>query len=147
MSLRLLCCCGHHPSPLTCCAIDTSERVTLFNEIASFVDDRLSSAADEPASKRRRVDVDQSQVKSENQTNGSHASKPPSTTNSVAAAAAEDVLLVIKDISVSVPQRKKYDLCFSPSYLYARPSGASEPVQGMMYAWKDIGRSPGYLGL
>ncbi len=53
--------------------------------------------------------------------------------------AAETVLLEIKDISVSIPQRKKFDLCFTKHYLYARASGTMSPVPGIVYAWKDIG--------
>jgi hypothetical protein len=39
---------------------------------------------------------------------------------------------------VSVPQRKKYDLCFTKNFLYARVSGTSAPVQGIVYPWRDI---------
>jgi hypothetical protein len=49
------------------------------------------------------------------------------------------VLLEIKDISVVVPQRKKYTLCFTETHLYARLPDSSEPVPGISYAWKDIG--------
>jgi hypothetical protein len=49
------------------------------------------------------------------------------------------VLLEIKDILVVVPQRKKYDLCFTQNFLYARASGTSGPVAGIEYPLKDIG--------
>jgi hypothetical protein len=55
------------------------------------------------------------------------------------AAVAEQVLLEIKDISVTAPQRKKYDLCFTKNFLYARAPGSSTPVAGIVYLWKDIG--------
>ncbi len=55
------------------------------------------------------------------------------------AAVADPVLLEVKDISVTAPQRKKYDLCFTKNFLYARASGTSAPVQGVVYPWKDIG--------
>jgi hypothetical protein len=55
-------------------------------------------------------------------------------------------LLEIKDISVSVPQRKKYDLCFTKNFLYARLGGSGGPVQGIVYAWKDIGSMPQQKG-
>jgi len=48
------------------------------------------------------------------------------------------VLLEIKDISVSVPQRKKFELCFTMEHLYARVSGTTAPVAGIVYAWRDI---------
>src|SRR4051812_36974454 len=74
----------------TCCA-DSPERVNLFNNIASYVSERLSATAEEegPASKRRRVDI-ASQPKG----NG-HAS---SQANGVDVAS-DPVLLEIKDIS------------------------------------------------
>ena len=55
------------------------------------------------------------------------------------AAVADPVLLEVKDISVTAPQRKKYDLCFTKNFLYARASGTSVPVQGVVYPWKDFG--------
>ncbi len=57
-------------------------------------------------------------------------------------AASEAVLLEIEDISVSIPQRKKYSLCFTKNYLYTKAPGTTGPVQGMIYAWKDIGKQP-----
>ena len=56
------------------------------------------------------------------------------------AAAAEQVLVEIKDVSLSIPQRKKYDLCFTKNYLYARASGSSAPVEGIVYPWREIGK-------
>ncbi|KAK4139585.1 putative chaperone protein [Dichotomopilus funicola] len=119
-------------------AADTPARTTLFNDIASYVYERLSTAegADGPASKRRRVDITQSvtqskpngQTHADSQTAGSHPED----------AAADPVLLEIKDISVSAPQRKKYDLCFTKRFLYARAPGTSAPAQGITYPWKDI---------
>lgn len=58
------------------------------------------------------------------------------------AAAAEPVLLEVKDISVAAPQRKRYDLCFTKNFLYARASGGSAPVPGVIYQWRDIGAFP-----
>lgn len=105
----------------------------LFNNIASFVYERLAGTSDDgPASKRRRVDI------APTQTNGFSASQHNGQ-GSGPDAAADEVLLEIKDISVSVPQRKKYDLCFTRNFLYARASGTTVPVQGIVYPWKDIG--------
>lgn len=126
-----------------CAPTDSPMRVNLFNNIASYVYERLSNPAaeDGPASKRRRVDI----APSQQQANGHY----PASQNGVAgsqaaalgadAAAADPVLLEIKDISVSVPQRKKYDLCFTKNFLYARASGSAVPVQGIVYPWRDIG--------
>lgn len=50
------------------------------------------------------------------------------------------MLLEIKEISVVVPQRKKYSLCFTDNHLFARLPDSKEPAQGMSYAWKDIDR-------
>ncbi|KAH8904156.1 Rtt106-domain-containing protein [Coniochaeta sp. PMI_546] len=120
-------------------AADSPQRVSLFNEIASFVYDRLPTddrEQDQPAAKRRRVEVA-----------GGHASSKPlngapagtvEAVNGADAAAADPVLLEIKDISLTVPQRKKYDLCFTKNFLYARAAGSAVPVQGIVYAWRDI---------
>ncbi|SPQ24159.1 c434fe49-a636-4d68-9e85-faa3624e0c71 [Thermothielavioides terrestris] len=54
------------------------------------------------------------------------------------AAAADPILLEVKDISVTAPQRKKYDLCFTKNFLYARAPGSFLPVQGVVYPWGDI---------
>lgn len=55
------------------------------------------------------------------------------------AAAKEVVLLEVKEVSVSIPQRKKYDLCFTKNYLYTKQVGTTTPVQGMVYDWSQIG--------
>lgn len=60
------------------------------------------------------------------------------------AAQEEVVLLEVKEISVSIPQRKKYDLCFTQNYLYTKQVGTSTPVQGMVYKWTEIGMSSSF---
>ncbi|KAK3490070.1 hypothetical protein B0T13DRAFT_479988 [Neurospora crassa] len=116
-------------------AADSPARIDLFNNIASFVYERIAdNTSEEPATKRRRVEA---------QTSGPNGAAHPIAGSQAAvlgadAAAAEPVLLEIKDISVSVPQRKKYDLCFTKNFLYARASGSRVPVQGIVYPWKDI---------
>ncbi|EGY22328.1 Histone chaperone like protein [Verticillium longisporum] len=115
---------------------NSASRVTLFNDIASFVYEQTNGP--EPAAKRRRVDVDAS--------NGFKASNGNGTINvagSVPASAAEaavdePVQLEIKEISVSVPQRKKFELCFTDNHLYARVPGTTTPAAGIAYAWGDI---------
>ncbi|TPX12933.1 uncharacterized protein E0L32_006578 [Thyridium curvatum] len=118
-------------------AADTPERVSLFNKIASFVQERLAgdSSQDGPAAKRRRVDVGNANGHANGTSSGGASSSGEAAST---AAAAEPVLLEVKDISVSIPQRKKFDLCMTKNYLYARVSGASAPAQGIVYAWKDI---------
>jgi hypothetical protein len=121
---------------------DSPTRVSLFNEIAGFVHDRLPSSdleQDQPAAKRRRVEVANSHASSQ-PLNGAPAGTAGAV-NGADAAAAEPVLLEIKDISLTVPQRKKYDLCFTRNFLYARAAGSAVPVQGIVYAWRDIGTS------
>ena len=61
------------------------------------------------------------------------------------ASGSDPVLLEIKDISVVAPQRKKYTLCFTEDHLYARLPDSNEPVQGISYAWSDIGMSNAIL--
>lgn len=55
------------------------------------------------------------------------------------AAAKEVILLEVKEISVSIPQRKKYDLCFTKNYLYTKQVGTTTPIQGMVYDWSQLG--------
>lgn len=85
--------------------------------------------SDEPAQKRRKVD------------NGGSASNGTGAgAGAVGNAADEPVLLEVKEISVSVPQRKKFELCFTANHLYARAPGTTAPMTGIVYAWADIGR-------
>ncbi|KAK0737835.1 hypothetical protein B0T18DRAFT_440832 [Schizothecium vesticola] len=112
-------------------AADSPARITLFNNIASHIYDRLSGTAvdDGPSSKRRRVDI-----ATPTQTTGSQNGQVAGPE----AAARDPVLLEIKEISMSVPQRKKYSLCFTKNFLYARVAGTDTPVQGIIYPWRDI---------
>ncbi|CAK7204339.1 hypothetical protein SEUCBS139899_007094 [Sporothrix eucalyptigena] len=126
-------------------AAESPAHTKLFNNIANYVCEQLHTDNNgEPAQKRRRVEAEGAA-----HTNG--AALPARQANSLAttqnggsadgglsAAAAEPVLLEVKDISVSIPQRKKYDLCFTQNYLYARASNTTAPVPGIVYAWKDI---------
>lgn len=105
---------------------DSPARITLFNNIASFVHDQLHTNS-EPAAKRRRVDDGHAANGAGPRANGADASQ-------------EEVLLEIKEISVSAPQRKKFELCFTARHLYARAPGTSGPMQGIVYAWEDIGK-------
>lgn len=105
---------------------DSAERVALFNEIADHVYQQVHGS--EPAHKRRRVDI--------GQTNGTTSGAAAVSIN----AEDEKVLLEVKEISVSIPQRKKFELCFTDNHLYARAPGTTTPANGIVYAWRDIGR-------
>ncbi|GKU18300.1 unnamed protein product [Fusarium langsethiae] len=110
-------------------AADSPARIALFNEIATHIYDQLSSGSTEPAHKKRRVDLQQ--------TNGAaNGTKPPVKVETNAAD--EPVLLEIKEISVSVPQRKKFELCFTDSHIYARAPNTTAPIPAITYAWSDI---------
>lgn len=89
--------------------------------MAKHVDSKYP-AAEEPDAKRRKVQTDAAP-------NGAPAGQ----------ASNESVLLKINEISVSVPQRKKYELCMTAGFLYAQAPGTTGPVPGMAYAWTDIG--------
>ncbi|KAI0440399.1 hypothetical protein F4803DRAFT_527572 [Xylaria telfairii] len=111
-------------------AADSPSRIKLFNNIASFVYDQLNDGQpEEPAQKRRRVDIESS--RNGKSSNGAAASSADDV-------AKEDILLEIKDISVSIPQRKKFDLCFTAGHLYARAPGTKAPVPGIIFPWKSI---------
>ncbi|KAI2642344.1 hypothetical protein GGS21DRAFT_487201 [Xylaria nigripes] len=111
-------------------AADSPSRIILFNKIVGFVHDQLSETQlSEPAQKRRRVDIESSQnSQSSNNTLG----------GSVDSVLKQEILLEIRDISVSVPQRKKFELCFTANHLYARAPGTKTAVPGMIYPWKSI---------
>lgn len=104
---------------------ETPGKVALFNEIAAHVHSKLAEN-EEPGAKRRKVQAGRD-------TNGA-ANGSPATGNP----ADDPVLLQVKEISVSVPQRKKFEICFTPDFLYARVPGTTVPLQGMTYAWTDI---------
>ncbi|KAM5369093.1 hypothetical protein ACJZ2D_009188 [Fusarium nematophilum] len=109
-------------------AADSPGRIALFNEIANHVYDQLQGSG-EPAHKKRRVDVQQPN----GAVNGARSAVKAETN-----AADEPVLLEIKEISVSVPQRKKFELCFTDNHIYARAPGTTAPIPAITYAWADI---------
>ncbi|XDG03468.1 hypothetical protein ABKA04_003083 [Annulohypoxylon sp. FPYF3050] len=111
-------------------AADSPARVQLFNKIATFVYEQIGDQPSTSSSlKRRRVDIESSQ-------NGNAQDVAAPTT--VEDVASENILLEIKDISVSIPQRKKFELCFTPKHLFARIPGTTAPVPSIVYAWKNI---------
>ncbi|KAI1442482.1 Rtt106-domain-containing protein [Annulohypoxylon stygium] len=111
-------------------AADSPARVQLFNKIATFVYEQIGDQPSTSSSlKRRRVDIEPSQ-------NGNAQDVAAPTT--VEDVASENILLEIKDISVSIPQRKKFELCFTPKHLFARIPGTTAPVPSIVYAWKNI---------
>ncbi|KAI6092924.1 Rtt106-domain-containing protein [Hypoxylon rubiginosum] len=111
-------------------AANTPSQIQLFNKIANFVYEQIGDQQQPGSSlKRRRVDIEPSQ-------NGNTpAIKSEITVEDVAS---ENILLEIKDISVSIPQRKKFELCFTPKHIYARAPNTTAPVPGIAYAWKEI---------
>ncbi|KIH90033.1 negative regulator of DNA transposition protein [Sporothrix brasiliensis 5110] len=123
----------------------------LFNSIAGYVYEQVHGGG-EPAHKRRRVEAEDEANRHSHsalparQGTAETASQNGSTGTGgggrepdlLSAAAAETVLLEVKDISVSIPQRKKYDLCFTKNYLYARAANTTTPVPGIVYAWTDF---------
>ncbi|KXJ96639.1 hypothetical protein Micbo1qcDRAFT_191339 [Microdochium bolleyi] len=117
-------------------AADSDSRIQLFNSIASFVQDNQANPAStapsgpEPSLKRRRVDIEPSQ-------NGT-SSGTPADVPSAQDVATESTLLEVKDISISIPQRKKLDLCFTKQHIYARASGTAVPLAGAIFPWKNI---------
>ncbi|KAH7148296.1 putative negative regulator of DNA transposition [Dactylonectria macrodidyma] len=115
-------------------AADSPTRVALFNQIASHVYDTIQGNG-EPAHKKRRVDVDQANGSVNGSANGNKVNNNAKATTN---AADEAVLLEIKEISVSVPQRKKLEICFTAGHLYARVPGTTAPIPAITYAWSDI---------
>ncbi|RFU36169.1 hypothetical protein B7463_g159, partial [Scytalidium lignicola] len=116
-------------------ACSTTPLIELFNEISRHVCNLLTTIPSEPASKRRRLDeplTERLAVNGASQSNGSSLTGPSITILDPA------VLLEIKDISIVLPQRKKYTLCFTPTHLYARSPDSKDPVLGISYAWNDL---------
>ncbi|KAI1869520.1 hypothetical protein JX265_006610 [Neoarthrinium moseri] len=111
-------------------AADSPARIKLFNNIASFIQEQTGGSTSEPSLKRRRVDIEPSK--------NSPAPNGASTSSEPVDVASEKTLLEIKDISVSIPQRKKFDLCFTAQHIYARAPNTTAPLPGITYAWKDI---------
>ncbi|KAH8685529.1 hypothetical protein BGZ60DRAFT_426017 [Tricladium varicosporioides] len=106
--------------------------IELFNHISLHICS-LSSPSLEPASKKRRV----GEGVPSRLVNSSTSGKP--TPNGTSTAIEDNpILLEIKDISIVIPQRKKYTLCFTSSHIYARLGDSLEPAAGISYAWKDI---------
>ena len=101
---------------------DNQSRISLFNDIANHVYSQLQSSS-EPANKKRKIEP------------VANSSKPPTAGNP----AEEDVTLEIAEISVSVPLRKKMNICMTANYIYARAPADKEPATGTVHAWADIG--------
>lgn len=106
----------------------------LFNTISQHIC-KVTASSSEPASKKRKLD-DGIAVRPvpANGTNG-HDSAGASV-----AKAEDPVLLETKDISMVIPLRKKYTLCFTATHIYARLPDSKEPVAGTSFAWADIGK-------
>ncbi|KAG9256511.1 putative negative regulator of DNA transposition [Emericellopsis atlantica] len=105
-------------------AADSPGRIALFNEIAAHVNDHYAQN-EGPAQKKRKVD-----------SNGTTSGVK--TEGNAGAPANEDLLLVVKEISVSVPQRKKFEICFTQNWLYARAPGSTDPLPNICYQLSEI---------
>ncbi|KAG9228016.1 hypothetical protein BJ875DRAFT_436045 [Amylocarpus encephaloides] len=105
--------------------------IELFNQISLHVRSLVPETTG-PACKKRRLD-DEVPSRPANGVKQNGASNGESAVSS-----ADEVLLEIKEISVVVPQRKKYTLCLTASHIYARLPDSPEPIAGISYAWKDI---------
>ncbi|PQE03746.1 hypothetical protein CJF30_00006433 [Rutstroemia sp. NJR-2017a BBW] len=127
-----------HPRPdlqsaITAASQAGPEYIELFNQISLYVSEAISQQSPEPAAKKRRIDDTLATRSAPNgaSSNSEDAASAPASGN-------DPVLLEIKDISVVIPQRKKYTLCFTSTHLYARLPTSEDPIQGISYAWKDI---------
>ncbi|KAH8596438.1 hypothetical protein B0O99DRAFT_685960 [Bisporella sp. PMI_857] len=109
--------------------------IELFNQISLHINSLISSSSPTNlTSKKRRLDEEVPSRPATNITNG----YPQTNGSSGPASGSDPILLEVKDISVVIPQRKKYSLCFTSSHLYTRLPQSEEPVSGMRFAWKDI---------
>lgn len=109
--------------------------IELFNQISLHICGLSPPSNSEPTSKKRRLDGG---VPDRSVTNGVNGQTKPIGTGSAPVNGKDPILLEIKDISVVIPQRKKYTLCFTSTHLYARLPDSPEPVPGISFAWKDI---------
>lgn len=107
--------------------------IELFNTISKHVCTVLQSHASEPPTKKRRLDEDIAVRPASTNGTSNHTEK------SAPASADDTVFLEVKDISMVIPQRKKYTMCFTASHIYARLPDSKEPVSGTSFAWADIG--------
>ncbi|KAH8821234.1 putative chaperone protein [Xylogone sp. PMI_703] len=123
-------------------ASSTPPLIELFNEISRHVCTVINTLSDEPASKRRRIDEPPTNKPAAANGIPIHPQAASSNGSSVTGPSITildpTILLEIKDISVVVPQRKKYTLCFTPTHLYARLPDSKDPAPGISYAWNDI---------
>ncbi|PBP28892.1 negative regulator of DNA transposition protein [Diplocarpon rosae] len=104
--------------------------IELFNQISQHVCSVVSrESSSEPANKKRRID--ERGLAARPASNGAEKVAPIASTD-------DPVLLEVKEISVVIPQRKKYTLCLTSQHLYARLPDSKEPVPGISFAWSDI---------
>jgi hypothetical protein len=112
--------------------------IELFNEITLYVSEIRTSSPSEPASKKRKIEETGLPINTiSNGTIGTNR-------NGAAVTAVDDnepVMLRVKDISLVIPQRKKYTLEFTASHIRARHPDTNEAITGISYAWKDISQS------
>lgn len=109
--------------------------IELFNEITYYVSELRNPNQSEPAFKKRKIAEDTLRINSfPNGTNSTNRN------GTVVPAINDDqaVLLQVKDISLVIPQRKRYTLEFTASHIRARHPDTNELAQGISYSWEDI---------
>ncbi|EKD12435.1 negative regulator of DNA transposition protein [Drepanopeziza brunnea f. sp. 'multigermtubi' MB_m1] len=112
--------------------------IELFNQISQYVCTVIPGNSPEPANKKRRIEDQGLVARPASSGANGHAAIDGATKAAADASSDEPVLLEVKEISVAVPQRKKYTLCFTSKHLYARLPDSTEPVPGMSFAWSNI---------
>lgn len=110
----------------------------MFNEITLYVSEVRGSNPTEPASKKRKIE--EAGLPINTVSNGTVGTSRNGATVS-AIGNNGPVLLRVKDISLVIPQRKKYTLEFTASHINARHPDTNEAIPGISYAWKDISQS------
>jgi len=112
--------------------LGTPQLVDLFNNISLYVSELRSSSASEHVAKKRKLD--DSNGNGDVHANGSMngGSKSEAVDN-------EEALLAVQDISVVIPQRKKYTIEFTHTRIRARDPKTNELVPGAACKWADIG--------
>lgn len=110
--------------------------VDLFNHISLYVSELKTGSASSLQHKTKRRRLDDSNV--------TEISTPDEYVNGSTKGAddeeeSEDVLLAVQDISVVIPQRKKYTIEFTKTRIRARDPKTNELVASIGCRWADIG--------
>jgi len=116
--------------------LGTPQLINLFNEISSYVSElqTSNSSLQHVAKKRRYNDSNITQINTDEYQNGSTNEESNAVEED-----AEEALLAVQDISVVIPQRKKYTIEFTKTRIRARDTKTKELVSGVGCRWADIG--------